>query len=317
MANQKAALALRKKKTIPKKRAPRGLAVPMSTPAERKALSRKRRAGAEPASESQRIQGASYETRSAPLKSGNTYEHELTPAGAPLSPKARKRLQTRRSSRIASVRERSAREKLASCATASASLPQERHLVPGERKRDGWVAGELIYFEGKFGQITEHVGGRYLKAQLDDGSSIADCLSDEVDYVCMSKYEMCASCESAESFIDGRLDARRAFVYGAHESNSPPPLLTPLRLVYQTMVEADGWCCPTCVAPLSKFTQVWRLRNISYSRPIENCRLVNVGGLQGGPSGGVQIATVAPRALFDVEVEFQAPAESDSTACSP
>ena len=130
----------------------------MSTPAERKALSRKRQAGtlgSEPAS--QRIQGASYETRTTPQKSGNTYEHELTPAGgAPLDPHAKQRLQQRRSSRISAVREKSAREKLAA-GKETPAFAQERHLVPrAKRKRDGWDVGELFFLEGKFGSVTEH-----------------------------------------------------------------------------------------------------------------------------------------------------------------
>ena len=187
----------------------------MSTPAERKALSRKRQAGtlgSEPAS--QRIQGALYETRTTPQKSGNTYEHELTPAGgAPLDPHAKQRLQQRRSSRISAVREKSAREKLAA-GKETPAFAQERHLVPrAKRKRDGWDVGELFFLEGKFGSVTEHLGGRYLKVQLHDGSLVADCFADgPLTYYAIDsgRADHYAECFSAEALADGWLDASQA-----------------------------------------------------------------------------------------------------------
>lgn len=289
----------------------------MSTPAERKALSRKRRAGtlgSEPAS--QRIQGALCETRTTPQKSGNTYEHELTPAGgAPLDPHAKQRLQQRRSSRISAVREKSAREKLAA-GKETPAFAQERHLVPrAKRKRDGWDVGELFFLEGKFGSVTEHLGGRYLKVQLHDGSLVADCFADgPLTYYAIDsgRADDYAECFSAEALADGWLDASAVYMFDAYESNSPPPLISPLRLVKEKIVEDR--CAPAIIAPSSKFTQVWRLRNLSFSRTIENCRLVHVDGLAGVLVGGAKLLTIAPRALIEVAVEFEAPAASGECA---
>ena len=132
----------------------------MSSAAERKRLSRKRAAEGEQAPG--RVRDGRYETRDTPRKSGNQYEHELTPDGPPLPPRERKNLQSRRSGRIAAVRKRSAGGKAASAAAASNVLMPD-YPRPEVEKKNEWKLNEEIFVGGKLGKVVETIGGRYLK----------------------------------------------------------------------------------------------------------------------------------------------------------
>ena len=207
--------------------------------AERKSLSRKRARDGTKAPG--RIHGAEYETRPTPTKTGNTYQHELSP-GEALSPHSKKKLQTRRSSRIAAARNRSA---VAKVRAAAAQPPQQQHLIPLERKEAGWLPGEKIWIGGKVGRtgtVTETIGGRYLKIDL--GGMVV------LDGIMVESVDSWGDTISRPLVIDGWFDAECYLGFSVAESDGPPPLTKPLRLLAEQVLS------DTTFAPSTEFTQV-------------------------------------------------------------